>query len=92
MAELYMQTEIQKAGYRYDVQQILAELEGLLGSEAATRLEIFKQREHMRQVSEKYRAGLAKGLRLLEERKVYNARVAQKTQGKRYMDMAFRVN
>ncbi|KPA14814.1 conserved hypothetical protein, secreted [Candidatus Magnetomorum sp. HK-1] len=92
LAELDMQTELQKANYRYDIQQILAELEGLLGNEAPTRMEIFKQREHMRQVSEKYRSILAKGLRLLEERKVYNARVAQKTQGKRYMDMAFRLN
>ncbi|KPA14686.1 hypothetical protein MHK_005107, partial [Candidatus Magnetomorum sp. HK-1] len=92
LAELDMQTELQKANYRYDIQQILAELEGLLGNESPTRLEIFKQREHMRQVSEKYRSVLEKGIRLLEERKVYNARVAQKTQGKRYMDMAFRLN
>ncbi|KPA17217.1 conserved hypothetical protein, secreted [Candidatus Magnetomorum sp. HK-1] len=92
LAELDMQTELQKANYKYDIQQILAEIEGLLGNEAPIRMEIFKQREHMRQVSEKYRSMLAKGLRLLEERKAYNARVAQKTQGKRYMDMAFRLN
>jgi hypothetical protein len=92
LAQFDMDIEIQKANYRYDIQQILAELEGLLGDEAPTRIAIFKQREHMRQVSEKYRALLSKGLRLLEERKVYNARVAQKTQGKRYMDMAFRMN
>ncbi|MBF0451225.1 MAG: hypothetical protein HQK75_11025 [Candidatus Magnetomorum sp.] len=92
LAQFDIDTEIQKANYRYDIQQILAELEGLLGNEAPTRIAIFKQREHMRQVSEKYRALLSKGLRLLEERKVYNARVAQKAQGKRYMDMAFRMN
>ncbi|ETR73548.1 MAG: hypothetical protein OMM_00861 [Candidatus Magnetoglobus multicellularis str. Araruama] len=92
LAQFDIDIEIQKANYRYDIQQILAELEGLLGNEAPTRIAIFKQREHMRQVSEKYRSLLSKGLRLLEERKVYNARVAAKTQGKRYMDMAFRLN
>ncbi|ETR67055.1 MAG: hypothetical protein OMM_12012 [Candidatus Magnetoglobus multicellularis str. Araruama] len=92
LAELDMQTELQMANYKYDIQQQLAEIEGLLGNEAPARMAIFKQREHMRQVSEKYRALLSKGLRLLEERKVFNARVAEKTQGKRYMDMAFRVN
>ncbi|MBF0452495.1 MAG: hypothetical protein HQK75_17460, partial [Candidatus Magnetomorum sp.] len=92
LAQFDIDTEIQKANYKYDIQQILAEIEGLLGNEAPTRIAIFKQREHMRQVSEKYRSLLSKGLRLLEERQVYNARVAQKTQGRRYMDMAFRVN
>jgi hypothetical protein len=92
LAQMDIDTEIQKANYKYDIQQILAEVEGLLGNEAPTRIDIFKKREHMRQVSEKYRAVLAKGLRLLEERQVYNARVAKKTQGKRYMDMAFRLN
>ena len=92
IAALDMETKLQKAGYRYDVQQALAEIEGLLGNEAPTRMEIFKERESMRQVSEKYRAVLSKALRLMEERKAYNARVAKKTQGKRYMDMAFRLN
>jgi len=92
IAAMDMETKLQKAGYRYDIQQALAELEGLLGNEAPTRMEIFKERESMRQVSEKYRAVLSKAMRLMEERKAYNARVAKKTQGKRYMDMAFRLN
>jgi hypothetical protein len=92
LAHFDMEKEFQKANYRYDIQQMLAEIEGLLGNEAPTRIEIFKQREHMRQVSAKYQSLLTKGLRLLEERKSYNARVARKTQGKRYMDMAFRLN
>ncbi|MBF0453045.1 MAG: TolC family protein, partial [Candidatus Magnetomorum sp.] len=92
LAQIEMEKELNKASYRHDIQQYLEEVEGLLGREAPARVEIFKRREHMRQVSERYRTILSKGLRLLEERKVYNARVAQKTQGKRYMDMAFRVN
>jgi len=93
--ELYQfttDTNLQKAGYKYDIQEQLKDIEGLLGSEAPTRLAIFKAREEMRQVTEKYRAVLEKGHRLLEERKAFNAKVAAKTQGNRYMDMTFRLN
>ncbi|MBF0452065.1 MAG: hypothetical protein HQK75_15285 [Candidatus Magnetomorum sp.] len=92
LSEFITDTNLQKAGYKYDIQEQLKEIEGLLGSEAPTRLAIFKAREQMRQVSEKYRSVLAKGVRLLEERKAFNAKVAAKTQGKRYMDMSFRLN
>ena len=92
IAEMDRDTNLQKAEYKYDVQQQLQEIEALMGNEAPGRLKIFHAKEHMRQVSEKYRAVLAKGLRLMEERKAFNAKVAAKTQGKRYMDMAFRLN
>jgi hypothetical protein len=86
------ESAIAKAEYNYAVQQMLKDIETELGKEAAKRLEIFRRQENMRQVSEKYRAVLQKGLRLMEERKAFNARVAAKTQGKRYQDMAFRLN
>jgi hypothetical protein len=92
LAQIAKDRKIKKANYKYDMQQQLEEIRHQLAQEAQCRMEIFQKREHMRQVSEKYRATLAKGLRLLEERNVFNARVAQKTQGKRYMDMAFRLN
>ncbi|MBF0452260.1 MAG: IPT/TIG domain-containing protein [Candidatus Magnetomorum sp.] len=92
LAEMDTDTKIQKAGYKYDIQQGIHEIEASMGNEAPMRLEIFKRKEHMRQETEKFKALLAKGLRLLEERKAYNAKIAAKTQGKRYMDMAFRLN
>ncbi|ETR71243.1 MAG: PA14 domain protein [Candidatus Magnetoglobus multicellularis str. Araruama] len=92
IAEMDKDTNIDKVNYNYEVQQMLKDIEGDMGNEASKRVSIFKAREHMSQVSEKYRALLGKGLRLLEERKAFNARVAAKTQGKRYMDMAFRIN
>jgi len=92
LAEMAKDIEIQKAEDKYEVQQQLKEIEGLLGNEAPLRLGVFSKRENMRQVSEKYKAVLAKGLRLLEERKAFNARVSRKTQGRRYQDMAFRLN
>ncbi len=92
LAQMVTASNINKANYKYEVQQQLKEIETLMGNEAPGRLAVFKAKEHMRQVSEKYRAVLARGLRLMEERKAFNAKVAAKTQGKRYMDMAFRVN
>jgi len=84
--------DFEKEQYRYDIQMQLRELEALFGEDAKTRIQIFKAREHMRQVSEKYKSVLQKGLRLLEERQIFNQRVAAKAQGKRYKDMAFRVS
>ncbi|KPA14404.1 conserved hypothetical protein, secreted [Candidatus Magnetomorum sp. HK-1] len=92
LAQIDSEMKLKKAQYRYEVQQQLEEIEGLMSKEGPRRLEIFKKRESMRQASDKYRAILAKGLRLLDERKAFNAKVARKTQGKRYMDMAFRLN
>ena len=92
LAEMRYETEIEMAEYKYEIQQQLKELEGLLGGEVTLRLEAFKRNETKRQLGEKYRAVLAKGLRLMEERKAFNARVAAKTQGKRYRDMAFRTS
>ncbi len=92
IAEMDKDTNIQKVNYHHDIQQQLKEIEGHMGNEAPKRMAVFKAQEHMRQISEKYRAVLAKGLRLMEERKAFNAKVAAKTQGKRYMDMAFRLN
>ncbi len=92
LADMRFETEIQMAEYKYEIQQQLKELEGLLGGEVTLRLEAFKRNETVRQLGEKYRAVLAKGLRLMEERKAFNARVSAKTQGKRYQDMAFRTS
>jgi|GEM_PF-991227 len=92
IAEMEKDVKVEKAEYKYEIKEQLKEIESLLGDEAGKRVEIFRMRENMRQVSEKYRAVLAKALRLMEERKAFNARVAAKTQGNRYQDMAFRVN
>ncbi|MBF0451505.1 MAG: hypothetical protein HQK75_12440, partial [Candidatus Magnetomorum sp.] len=92
LSKISMEIDLSTASFKYNIKQYLNEVNGLLGQEAPARLEIFQRREHMRQVSDKYRNILAKGLRLLEERKAYNAKIAQKIQGKRYMDMAFRKN
>ena len=90
--EFITNTKLQKAGYKYEIQQQLKEIEKDLASEITKRLEIFRNKENVRKVADNYRSILAKGLRLLEERRAFNARVAAKVQGKRYQDMAFRLN
>ncbi|ETR70092.1 MAG: hypothetical protein OMM_03487 [Candidatus Magnetoglobus multicellularis str. Araruama] len=90
--ELEHSRDIEKEEYEYDVQMLLTELEELLGNEAKYRIAIFKAQENMRQVSEKYKSTMEKGLRLLEERQIFNQRVAAKAQTKRYKDMAYRTS
>ena len=92
IGQMYAETKIEKAQYKYEIRQQLKEIESQMGDEASMRMAVFKAKEHTRQISEKYRAVLQKGLRLMEERKAFNAKIAAKTQGKRYMDMAFRMN
>ena len=87
-----IELQIAKENYSYEIQEILKELEALLGTEAITRMEVFHKQEAMRKVAEQYRAILSEGLRLLEEREEFNKQVASKTQKKRYMDMALRLN
>ncbi|QTA80022.1 Immunoglobulin like fold-containing protein [Desulfonema limicola] len=88
----YADLELVHAEAKYDLQQQLKELQDHMGDEVVKRMEVFRLNENLRQIGEKYRAMLAKGLRLLEERKAFNAKVAAKVQGKRYQDMAFRLN
>lgn len=81
-----------EAEQKYDVKQHLTELSDVFDSEPGLRLAVFKARETVRQAANKYRATLGKGFRLLEERIAFNKKVAAKTHGKRYQDMAFRLN
>ncbi|WP_143872219.1 PA14 domain-containing protein [Catenovulum sediminis] len=84
--------EIEKAGYDFETQQQLREVEySLTTQEPYLRVEMYKKREILRQAGEKYRTVLAEGLRLLEEREALNKRIAAKAQGERYKDMTFRM-
>lgn len=82
---------IQKSEFKYAIQEQLKEFESLLGDESAKRIEVFRKLEVLRQVSEKYRAQLESGLRLLEERELHNRQTAGATQKNRYQDFTFRI-
>jgi hypothetical protein len=75
-----------------DMIQSLIELQGNAGNEASARVAVFKQVMVMRELSDQYRAKLAEGQRLQEERTAFNKRVAAQTQKNRYADMTFRVS
>ncbi|WP_269526450.1 hypothetical protein [Coraliomargarita parva] len=75
----------------YALKEALVELENMVGDEGILRVEIFKQQEALREMSEEYRAMLQKGARLMDEREAYNKRVAELVQRNRYQDMSFRV-
>lgn len=73
------------------IKEDLVALEDMLGDEGILRIEVFRQQEALRKMSEEYRALLQKGARLLDEREAYNKRVAELVQRNRYQDMTFRV-
>lgn len=76
----------------FALKEALVELENMVGDEGILRVEVFRQQEALREMSEEYRALLQKGARLMDEREAYNKRVAELTQRNRYQDMSFRVS
>ncbi|HTI72485.1 MAG TPA: LamG-like jellyroll fold domain-containing protein [Candidatus Limnocylindria bacterium] len=91
VAQIQQDIAIQKLDFKYAIQEQLKEFESLLGDESAKRIEVFRKQEALRQVSDKYRATLETGLRLLEERALHNRQSAGATQKNRYQDFTFRV-
>jgi len=91
LSQMKIEHKLQKNEFSYEIRQQLKEIEELMDNEKPLRFEIFKRKEHMRQVSEKYRAVLSDGLRLLDERQAFNTKVSAKVQGMRYQDMSFRL-
>src|SRR5260221_18686 len=78
-------------GNNFDLKQALSELQTDLENENTRRIEMFKKEQAIDQLSQQYRATLAKGFRLIQERINYNKKVAALTQRNRYQDMTFRV-
>lgn len=74
------------------VKEALVELENKLGDEPIKRIEVFKEIQALRDLSEQYRAKVDEGVRLIDERAAFNKRVAAQTQRSRYQDMTFRVS
>lgn len=74
-----------------DAKEMLKNLENMVGDEPIRRIEIFKEIEALRGLSDQYRALVDQGTRLIDERTAYNKRVAAATQRNRYQDMTFRV-
>ncbi len=78
-------------GYQSDVIDMLDDLEDTLNSEPDLRMAAFRAIERLRSASDKYRALLEEGIRLVNEREAFNQRVASTTTKQRYEDMTFRV-
>lgn len=74
-----------------DIKEMLKELENMVGDEPIRRIEIFKEVQTLKELSDRYRALVDEGSRLIDERTAYNKRVASATQRNRYQDITFRV-
>jgi len=67
------------------------ELEQLVREEIVLRLEIYTQTEVVDQSTGRYQQVLAKGQRLMEERRAFRIATSGDTQSNRYRDMTFRI-
>lgn len=79
------------ADQRYEVLQLVKELEIAVRDEINLRLEVFKQEEALRQAYGRYLATAAEGQRLLDELVRFRKLAAAQTTEHRYRDMAFRI-
>ena len=91
IGQMQDELKIQKAEFKYAMQEQLKEFESLLGDEAKARIEAFRRQEALRQVSDKYRGLVESGLRILDERTLHNKKTAAATQQNRYQDLTFRI-
>src|SRR5882672_2038557 len=75
----------------FDLIQNLQDLNFNVSNESAARMDVFKAVQVLAELSDQYRAKLAEGNRLIEQRTAFNKRVAAQAQRNRYQDMTFRV-
>ena len=75
---------------RFEVQQMVKELETMEGDVRAKLQELFGLREVIHQSFGRFQAALAEGERLLTEQEVFRKRAAADVQDYRYKDMGFR--
>ncbi|PXA05115.1 hypothetical protein DDZ13_03905 [Coraliomargarita sinensis] len=91
LADLGFDFAIDKQERNFELKSALVELENMIGDDAILRINVFREQEALRALSEEYRALLQRGARLIDEREAYNKRVAELVQRNRYQDMTFRV-
>jgi hypothetical protein len=75
----------------FTMHERLRQLEQLVRTEPAARLELAAVAQSQEQSAARYQAALARGVRLLEERTRFRQQTAAQIQTYRYKDMAFRV-
>jgi len=75
----------------FSQQERLRALEQLVRTEFPARLELAALEQSVGQASGRYSAGVARGLRLLEERTRFRQKTASQVQQYRHRDMAFRI-
>ena len=89
--ELTTGLTIETASQSFEVQQRIKEVQQLIRSEPAARIEAYQLAETVRQAATRYQAALASGQRLLQERLAFRRYTAGDIQDSRYQDMTFRV-
>lgn len=89
--ELTTGLTIETASQSFEVQQRIKEVQQLIRSEPAARIEAYQLTETVRQAATRHQAALAAGQRILQERLAFRRYTAGDIQDSRYQDMTFRV-
>ena len=92
IADAVIELQIDADEREQDMVESLLQAQNDASNEAGDRIAVFKQIDVLRELSDEYRAKLAEGQRLMEQRTAFNKRVAAETQQQRYQDMTFRVS
>ncbi|MGV3661367.1 MAG: malectin domain-containing carbohydrate-binding protein [Prosthecobacter sp.] len=88
--EMWTDLELDKAGFKYEIQEQLKALEALLRNEINARLEIFAAQRALESAVGGFQMTLAEGQRVMEERLAFRRKMAGPVQALRYEDIAFR--
>lgn len=89
--ELTTGLKVEAATQSFETLQRLKEVQQIIRSEPAARLEASQLAETVRQAAGRYRAAIAAGNRILQERLAFRKYTAGDIQDSRYQDMTFRV-
>jgi hypothetical protein len=79
------------AQYTYELTQLLLKLQELIRDEQPLRAELSRLAEVVQQNVGRYQIAIAKGERLMEDRKTFAIQASAETSTSRYQDMTFRV-
>ncbi|MBN9691935.1 MAG: VCBS repeat-containing protein [Verrucomicrobia bacterium] len=82
--------KVDELSFNYEVVGMVKDIEELLVNEGVTRIKVMNLREQVRLLLDQYRATLQEGIRLVDERRNANTRLAAATQSNRYHDTLFR--
>jgi len=90
-AQMDLESALDDIADKFEVFEQADSLQGKMRTERELRIELYELEEAVIEAVERYKAALAKGERILQERTSFRMQTAASIQNYRYNDMAFRI-